>query len=467
MQQGRLPRRGIADQGRRPDWPPGPLPESRRCRQRLVHVELFSCDDVSAFIAQSRSWANRLPDDQKTLLKVYKGASKLIAHRDDISAENPPKLSDHGAQIGVDLMIPQSLLNGLPASRRIQVKAGADITHWWRLDGLFADANGNPIDGWLAEQELITTRHSPWEWEGFQCVEETGTPVEKLAHSLDARRLLSTEEQQNYRAQISKADGGPILTLARLHDIVDKDKDGNLTSKEMPAALATPWQAQLLGQLITRYESEWFWNKSKWDELDPLLEEEPGKPNPIWEAEKRRIELLSWWESLAGKQGINETGRVWHFYPPCTANNHQQERGFSFTLNVMRAIYPDLGSDRNSDLLEIASELNDHLVFYKLDTPCRRTHFFAQILQETGPHLSTEEGFIYKASSLITMFRHFRQNPENAELHGYATQRGIKSDGSRMKQVVDEITQVVNKNTNSYPARRENSLRLWRSNILL
>lgn len=380
---------------------------------------------------------------------------------------------------------------------------------------------------------------------------------------------MSTEEQQNYRAQISKADGGPILTLARLHDIVDKDKDGNLTSKEMRAALATPWQAQLLGQLITRYESEWFWNKSKWDELDPFLEEEPGKPNPIWEAEKRRIELLSWWESLAGKQGINETGRVWHFYPPCTANNHQQERGFSFTLDVMRAIYLDLGSDRNSDLLEIASELNDHLVFYKLDTPCRRTHFFAQILQETGPHLSTEEGFIYKASSLITMFRHFRQNPENAELHGYATQRGIKPDGSRMKQedfeaiangayggradlgngdfasgdgwrfrgrglkqltgrynyqaltdwhilhetqwpgdnanfveapdllltmkcatrsaanfwitkklyqhadagpepeVVDEITQVVNKNTNSYPARRENFLRLWRSNILL
>ncbi|MGE6690135.1 hypothetical protein ACQKFE_19410, partial [Stutzerimonas stutzeri] len=47
----------------------------------------------------------------------------------------------------VDLIIPQSLLDGLPASRKIHVKDGADNTmHWWRLDGLFADENGNPIN---------------------------------------------------------------------------------------------------------------------------------------------------------------------------------------------------------------------------------------------------------------------------------------------------------------------------------
>lgn len=270
---------------------PGLYQNHDSAAQRMVHVELFSCDDVPAFIARSRAWASRLPDDQKTLLKVYKGASKLITHRDDINAENPPKLDDDGTQIGVDLIIPQSLLDGLPASRKIQAKDGADDTmHWWRLDGLFADADGNPIDGWLAEQELITTRHSPWEWEGFQCIEETGTPLEKLAYAFNARGLLSADEQHNYRAQISKADGGPIVTLARLYDIADTDKDGVLTSAEIQAALTRPWHAQVLGQLITKYESEWFWNKDKWDELDPLLAEEPGKPNLVWEVEKQRIE---------------------------------------------------------------------------------------------------------------------------------------------------------------------------------
>ena len=305
---------------------PGLYQNHDSAAQHMVHVELFSCDDAPAFIARSRAWASRLPDGQKTLLKVYKGASKLIAHREDIGAENPPKLSDEGSQVGVDLIIPQTLLDGLPASHKIQVTIPAEgstpasTTIWWRLNSLFADENGNPIDGWLAEQELITTRHSPWEWEGFHCVEETGTAVEKLAYSLNARRLLSTEEQQNYRAQINKADGGPILTLARLHDIVDADKDGILSSWEIRAALAKPWQAQLIGQLITRHESEWFWEKSKWDELDPLLEEEPGTPNPIWKTEKQRIEKLSWWSDLAEKHGIGWGGKAWHFHPVGIAN---------------------------------------------------------------------------------------------------------------------------------------------------
>jgi predicted chitinase len=407
----------------------------------LVHLEVFSCDDVPGFIAQSRAWASRLPDDQKTLLKVYKGASKLIAHRDDINADNPPKLSDSGSQIGVDLIVPQVLLDGLPAANKIQVKTPVEgsttpnTTYWWRLDGLFADENGNPIDGWLAEQDLITTRHSPWEWQDFQWLEDTGTPLEKLAYTFNARGMLSADEQHNYRAQIGKVDGGPIVTLARLYDIVDTDEDGVLTSTEIRAALAKPWHAQVLGQLITKYESEWFWNKGKWDELDPLLAEEPGKPNPIWEVEKQRIEKLSWWKELAGQHGISADGNAWHVCPLQVVGGFQDESYFSFTLDVMMAVYPDLGSDRNNDLLEIAAELNRYISLYKLDTPLRRTHFFAQILQETGPQLSVEEGFIYKAESLTQMFRYFRRNPEVARRHGYETRRGIKADGTRMTQV--------------------------------
>lgn len=294
---------------------PGLYQNHDSAAQHMVHVELFSCDDVPAFIARSRAWASRLPDDQKTLLKVYQGASKLIPHRDDINVENPPKLDDDGTQIGVDLIIPQSLMDGLPASRKIQVKDGTDNTmYWWRLDGLFADANGNPIDGWLAEQQLITPRHSPWEWEGFQCIEETGTPVEKLAYSLNAR-LLTPDEQHNYRTQLNKVDGGPILALARLNDIADADNDGVLSSQEIRAALTKPWQAQLLGELIARYESEWFWNKTKWDELDSLLAEELEQPNLIWEAEKQRIEKLSWWEDVADKAYVNADGAAWHLQP--------------------------------------------------------------------------------------------------------------------------------------------------------
>jgi len=385
---------------------PGLYQNHDSAAQHMVHVELFSCDDVPAFIARSRAWASRLPDDQKTLLKVYQGASKLIAHREGIGAENPPKLSDEGSQVGVNLLIPQTLMDGLPASHKNQVtvppESGtpASTTSWWRLDGLFADENGSPIDGWLAEQELITTRHSPWEWEGFQCVEETGTTVGKLAYSLDARRLLSTEEQQNYRAQINKADGGPILTLARLHDIVDTDKDSTLSSREIRAALARPWQAQLFGQLITGHESEWFWEKSKWDELDPLLEEEPGTPNLIWQTEKQRIEKLSWWSDLAEKHGINGDGKAWHVQPQWLTVFFKAKRKELITLKMLKTASLSITEDYAEAILP---HLNRYAISYKIDTPLLIANFLSQVGHESGFRVRSEN-LSYSAKRMREVF---------------------------------------------------------------
>jgi len=67
--------------------------------------------------------------------------------------------------------------------------------------------------------------------------------------------------------------------------------------------------------LIVHYESEWFWNPAKWNELDPLLRRNDDEPNRRWEEEKKRIRKLSWWAELAGKHGIDPNGKAWHFHP--------------------------------------------------------------------------------------------------------------------------------------------------------
>ncbi|WP_313518798.1 hypothetical protein [Pseudomonas sp.] len=283
--------------------------------QSLLHLEVFSCDDVPAFIAQSRALAAALPAEQKTQLKIHKGASKLIPHREGIDANHPPSITDAGTTIGVDLIIPLSTLERLPSSHKITLDTAANpgpVTHWWRLDNLLADNDGNPISGWLAEQDLITTRHNPWEWEGFECVEDTGTPLEKLAYTFYAQSVFGEDEMQNYRAQISRTDSGSMLAIARLYDIVDNDKDGVLTHEEIQTALKKSWHAQVLGQLITQYESEWFWNQSKWDELDPLLATPLDKTNQDWRIEKQRIEKLCWWREVVEQYEISRDGKAWH-----------------------------------------------------------------------------------------------------------------------------------------------------------
>ncbi len=309
--------------------------------QPLLHLEVFSCDDVPAFVAQSRAYASRLPETQKTLLKIHKGASKLIPHRQGIDADNPPRLSDEGVMVGVDLMLPQSLLDSLPADAKLVVPASAGgmscspETRWWRLENLLVDKDGQPISGWLAEQDMITTRHSPWEWEGYDFIEDSERPAGALAYHLEALRRLIDSERGSYKGMIDQSDKGPVKQ--RLYAILDGNGDQRITPKEIRTALGKPWHAQSIAQLITKHESEWFWNPGKWDELDELMEHSPADPNPDWAEEKKRIEKLSWWKELGGKHGINADGVVWHFQPVGLIGNlSNTERHPSIYINGIR-----------------------------------------------------------------------------------------------------------------------------------
>jgi len=285
----------------------------------MLHLEIFSCEDVPAFVAQSRAYAAYLPEAQKTLLKIHKGASKLIPHHAGINAANPPKMSDEGVMVGVDLVLPQSLLDNLPADAKIIVPASAanaashSEIRWWRLDNLLADQDGNPISGWLAEQDMITTRHSPWEWEGYDFIEDRERSAGALAYHLEALCRLDDSERASYRSMIDQSDTGPIKQ--RLHDIFDSNKDRKITTEEIRVSLDKPWHAQSMAQLITRHESEWMWSPGKWDELDELMRHCASYPNPDWVEEKKRIEKLSWWKALSSKYEVNADGVVWHFHP--------------------------------------------------------------------------------------------------------------------------------------------------------
>jgi predicted chitinase len=387
--------------------------------QSRLHLEVFSCEDVPTFIAKSRTIAASLPAEQKTLLKIHKRASKLIPHREDISASNPPKITDPGVTIAVELTIPVSVLESLPAERKIQVSETVPgsptprITRWWRLDDLLADAAGNRISGWLAEQDLMTSRHSPWEWEGFDFISETTCAADHLACHLAAQRLLTEDEQPDYQAQISTADHGPIKT--RLYDIID-GADGSvrndiLSVREIKAALSKPWHAQSISRLITHYESEWFWQDAKWDELDKLMEHTEEDPNPQWIKEKERIKKLCWWEGLAGKQGINAAGRVWHFHAPMLVTNfrskkknncHKCNKEISITYELMKKICPTTTTE------EFINEFITHTgaLFekYEINSCTQVTHLLAQAKHETKRFTAFRESLYYSSYTAQSLY---------------------------------------------------------------
>ncbi|WP_339523741.1 hypothetical protein [Pseudomonas sp. EA_35y_Pfl2_R111] len=368
--------------------------------QPRLHLEVFSCDDVPAFITKSRTLAASLPADQKTLLKIHKGASKLIPHNDAINASNPPTITDTGVTIAVELTLPVSVLENLPAERKIQVSETLPgsptphITSWWRLDNLLADDADNRISGWLAEQDMITTRHSPWEWEGFDFISETTCAADHLACHFAAQRLLTEEEKPDYQAQISTADHGPIKE--RLYDIIDgadgSVRDNILSVTEIKSALKKTWHAQSISRLITHYESEWFWQDAKWDELDKLMQHTEEDQNPQWVKEKERIKKLCLWRELTGKQGINTDGKVWHFHVLALLENFSSNGckcKNKLTKEQLRAIAPH-ASSTNIDLY--IDPINEMFDKFKIDHCISRAHVLAQMLHESGSMNFVTEG---------------------------------------------------------------------------
>ncbi|WP_248745710.1 pesticin C-terminus-like muramidase [Pseudomonas sp. MWU12-2037] len=289
----------------------------------LLHLEVFSCDDVPAFIEKSRAYAASLPESERSLARISRIASALVPHTPDINASHPPKMAKRSLRTLPGLILPRVVLDNLPSDHRIRDTFALPglkpyTQHWWHLKNRMADASGQRVSGWLGESALFFDDYSPWDWAGFDCLRETTCHSEQLACHFQAMELFSKAQQADYDLQVHKANNGPIKT--RLRQIIQGNADSIavsplLTPKRIRAALDNPHHAQAISQLIVHYESEWFWNPAKWNELDHLLRHSDSEPNKRWEQEKKRIQKLSWWAELAGKHGINPDGKAWYFHP--------------------------------------------------------------------------------------------------------------------------------------------------------
>jgi hypothetical protein len=283
--------------------------------EKKLHLETFSEQDMDVFLVASRAWAQRLPASERTWLKLAKGTA-VMAHRDGASATRWPVPSKTDPVSDADLLIPKSLLEGLPAEDKFSVPATSSdrkALNWYRLDGLLHDAAGNLLNGWVREDVGDTPWVSPWDWEGYEVLHDYGRPIHAMASFMRSMRHFSEAQLERYRSLADDEDQGPIRS--RLFDIIDPNRDGQITADELQAALRLPAHAQAIAQMIIRKESEWFHRAHVWDVLDEMLGHSGSTPHLNWLAEKQRIKELSWWEEVADKVGLPSWGKAYHFHP--------------------------------------------------------------------------------------------------------------------------------------------------------
>ena len=97
----------------------------------------------------------------------------------------------------------------LPKKRPPTASGATTTEKWWYLEKLPGE-DGNPLSGWVREDELITPRLHPWDWEGFDFIKETSTLGDQYVCQLSADGVLDDEETLNYTRDEVPANA-PVL----------------------------------------------------------------------------------------------------------------------------------------------------------------------------------------------------------------------------------------------------------------
>ncbi|MDM5083348.1 glycoside hydrolase family 19 protein [Aeromonas rivipollensis] len=241
------------------------------------------------------------------------------------------------------------------------------------------------------------------------------------------------------KADTDGKEGGDFFSTLYEELVTDRDGDGSISADEIKAAMAEKMVADKLRKLFIKHESEWV-KRDTWPRLEQELKNMPNLYKYVLEVTNK----MAWIEEAAAVVGDT---KPWFIHPAGMMGLvGSQKRGFIFTLDIMKRIYTNFQSNNSKDneLQGIADELNEHIEFYQLDTPLKRTHFFAQILQETGPSLSTSEGENWSINALKGFAggrnRRYPDGRLYADAHGYKikdrrTGLYLKEDGSQISQL--------------------------------
>ncbi|RDY67854.1 hypothetical protein DX912_08070 [Lysobacter soli] len=357
--------------------------------KRLLHLEVFSGDDVPAYLANSRRWAKEyLPDSERTLLLLMPGDT---LQRD---VGGPASATVNQRQI--------LRVSGLE-SRTVEDKRWRKVT--------LGMTQGHAT-GWIEEEGRLV---SPWEWPGFEVRDEVASP--------DGFRHDDPEAFADYlRGDGPRPPDTPFYKALR--SLVDRNHDGSFSEEELDRLLRNRHHADHLTRLIVRHETAW--TRTSMRRHTETARRIAAKLGPAAvenvNAEEPRGEKLPWWEDVAaGVEGFPANSRVWHFHAGGVVGNLSRA---AVTLEMLKKVF-DARFDTaeamrafEEKLWSFADEINRNLDAYKLNSNLRLSHFFAQVREEAGASARTVEILDYTPGALVANFSYFRRRPAEAEMYG-------------------------------------------------
>ncbi|WP_124083875.1 glycoside hydrolase family 19 protein [Burkholderia gladioli] len=408
----------------------------------LIHVEVFTGDDLNSFITRSRGRAQQLDPKARQLLLISKGAKLVQPSVADTSipAGTTVKATSDSPTGGPWVRVVPINAAGHPIAGRAAVwvassdlQAGGERPAWrdfplsvQAASGVAAawtrviytpsaqsfseaegktwyavsigDENDAQVDGWVCDHgHPLVELKSSWDWPGFDIVSLDKSVSDMFQRALFIADNGTPDELATFEDSFNGARSDE--TIKKLEDAIDggDQKDGKITAHELQLALGKPWLADRLDHLIVRYESEWGGEMSKWDALDAHMH----AGLPVWKAEKARIDALRYWSNVSGVTDFPTSPVVYHLHPIGIVGNFSSAAlkcmacgaDLTMTRHILTTLFPNITTS-NAD--KYATDLTKAFKKYSLNTCARVSHFLGQASVECTNFTSFEESLVYR-----------------------------------------------------------------------
>ena len=369
--------------------------------EKLLHLEVFTYDDIEQFKAKAEA-AYKQDKEKKgvkaNFLYVARGSQLYSIANDEAVALEKTQ---------VEIMVPLADV----AKKTVKDKQNPKKTKaYYNVQPyLYSLVQKNKEGGIYVDERHLT--HGLL-FPGVNVFNQSGNGLcifkHPLHQNIDPKSDLTTEQ---------KNELDPMFKS--MMDELDLEKDKNAAvsfeAGKLKDLLLSPVQQRRLTGIVAKHDSEW--KKTRAADFKQVCDvyRNHGKEDRATRIEKR-VEDLS---IKLEVDGFNTDKQAYYLHP--LAIQLFRKAGDLITMEQMLQIFPEgnSSSEVKQRIQLVIDELNSDLEGYKLDTPLRKAHFFAQVKIEAGPKFRFIENLKYGEKALIKSFGYYSKRPHEAKLDAY------------------------------------------------
>ena len=369
--------------------------------EKLLHLEVFTYDNIEQFKAKAEA-AYKQDREKKGIkdnfLYVARGSQLYSIANDEAVALEKTQ---------VEIMVPLADV----AKKTVKDKQNPKKTQaYYNVQPYLYSLPHKHQEGGIYVDEHHLTHGLLFP--GVNVFNQSGNGLcifkHPLHQNIDPKSDLTTEQ---------KNELDPMFKS--IMDELDLEKDKNAAvsfeAGKLKDLLLSPVQQRRLTGIVAKHDSEW--KKTRAADFKQVCDvyRNHGKEDRATRIEKRV-------EDLSIKLEVDEfnTDKQAYYLHPLAIQLFRKA-GDLITMEQMLQIFPEgnSSSEVKQRIQLVIDELNSDLEGYKLDTPLRKAHFFAQVKIEAGPKFRFIENLKYGEKALIKSFGYYSKRPHEAKLDAY------------------------------------------------